>query len=589
MNGLISVLAPFFEPKFQPFNPGFGNIKGLSTNGLEQDRRFLVGLDRSDWIAEAEHIRNSLTPDVIESAIGRFPQPIQDLDGERIRRNLNSRAADLSRAASKYYDAMSRVVDIVGSDKHELFEVTRKPDGDVLVRMYKTTKDGDRRDLLLDRTFHHNETKQIRLFGLGGRDRFFLTGESRASIEVIAVGGPGKDLIEDSSSVAGHRQFTVFVDSERGTEIEAGRETRVRITDDVLLNTYDPLDFKYDVKLPQLYFSRNKDDGVFIGGGAIITRHGFRRFPFASQHRFVANIAAKTQAFNVRYSGTWTNAIGPWSLVLDANILTPNNIRNYYGLGNATNNTVEDRSFYQARLSRVDLAPTLSRSINEILSVAVGPYLQFTDVREESDRFLAQQPGVSATTFDNQWFGGVAASVALDAVDNAANPKQGFRWMNKATLRVGLSEESDTFARYSTDLAIYVSPVLGPQVTLALRAGAEHNQGDFPFFEASSLGGTSNLRGYRSTRYAGRTAAYQNSELRFKLFDVSSHVARGAFGLLGFVDVGRVWTDGESSSTWHTGYGGGAWLNIFGDVVVTASYGVSEDDQAFNIKLGFHY
>ena len=32
------------------------------------------------------------------------------------------------------------------------------------------------------------------------------------------------------------------------------------------------------------------------------------------------------------------------------------------------------------------------------------------------------------------------------------------------------------------------------------------------------------------------------------------------FGVFGLADVGRVFLDGESSSRWHTGVGGGVWL-----------------------------
>jgi len=33
--------------------------------------------------------------------------------------------------------------------------------------------------------------------------------------------------------------------------------------------------------------------------------------------------------------------------------------------------------------------------------------------------------------------------------------------------------------------------------------------------------------------------------------------------MTGLADVGRVFVAGESSSKWHTGYGGGVWLGVF--------------------------
>ncbi len=77
--------------------------------------------------------------------------------------------------------------------------------------------------------------------------------------------------------------------------------------------------------------------------------------------------------------------------------------------------------------------------------------------------------------------------------------------------------------------------------------------GNYEFFQACSLGGKSNLRGHRSTRYAGDASLYQNSELRLKLFVFSNYLSKGEFGILGFNDVGRVWLDGEDSNQWHIG------------------------------------
>ena len=34
------------------------------------------------------------------------------------------------------------------------------------------------------------------------------------------------------------------------------------------------------------------------------------------------------------------------------------------------------------------------------------------------------------------------------------------------------------------------------------------------------------------------------------------------YGVFGLFDVGRVFVDGESSSKWHTGAGGGVWFGL---------------------------
>ena len=52
--------------------------------------------------------------------------------------------------------------------------------------------------------------------------------------------------------------------------------------------------------------------------------------------------------------------------------------------------------------------------------------------------------------------------------------------------------------------------------------------------------------------------ACHNQELRYKLFDFTSFLCPGSFGLIGCNDVGRVWSDrGDDGGGLHHGCGGG--------------------------------
>src|SRR5438045_372163 len=49
------------------------------------------------------------------------------------------------------------------------------------------------------------------------------------------------------------------------------------------------------------------------------------------------------------------------------------------------------------------------------------------------------------------------------------------------------------------------------------KAGAATNiRNDYEFYQANTLGGPTNLRGYPRTRFAGKTSFYQNTKLRLK-------------------------------------------------------------------------
>ena len=229
----------------------------------------------------------------------------------------------------------------------------------------------------------------------------------------------------------------------------------------------------------------------------------------------------------------------------------------------------------------------LKKSLVPCITFQIGPTLEITTVREDSDLFNLVQPGISTTTFEDQWFTGLKTGFEAQSIDNSLNPKQGFRWSGDADFNIGLENTSAAFSRYTSNLSLYFSPSLSPQFTFAVRFGVHHNEGDFPFYAASTLGGHQNLRGYRSTRFAGRTAFYNNMDMRILLRHFSGYLVRGSIGTILFFDNGRVWTDGEDSISWHQGYGGGIWTNFFDLAIVTASVGFSEDDRLFTLKYGF--
>ena len=71
--------------------------------------------------------------------------------------------------------------------------------------------------------------------------------------------------------------------------------------------------------------------------------------------------------------------------------------------------------------------------------------------------------------------------------------------------------------------------------------------GDFPYYEASFLGGSGTLRGLQEERFAGDAAISGSVELR-------AFLARLTFlfpmevGVFALGDIGRVYADGDASS-----------------------------------------
>jgi hypothetical protein len=126
--------------------------------------------------------------------------------------------------------------------------------------------------------------------------------------------------------------------------------------------------------------------------------------------------------------------------------------------------------------------------------------------------------------------------------------------------------------------------------TLALRVGGRKGWGETPFQDLAYLGGgASPLRGFHTGRFAGRSMAYGNAELRSRLGEVRVLLPAelGAFGL---VDVGRVYAPAESSDRWHHALGGGLWLAFLrGQFILRASAAHSIEGTSIDVRSGFAY
>ncbi|MGI9626044.1 MAG: BamA/TamA family outer membrane protein, partial [Longimicrobiales bacterium] len=562
-------------------------IKGLTQNATEQDHRFLAPLGRADWVAIADSVREALTDEVIQAAFEGLPGPVFDLHGEELIAIARVRRDKLSGVAEEFYELHSRSVDVVGSNRHETFEVTRVDDESTRVVVYKTTREGEPQQEIFRRVFVHDETDELALYGLGGDDRFIVTGQVREGLTIHAVGGTGEDHFRDDSEVGGRARLTHFLDS-RESDWSGGDETRVEVGRRPEDSDYTG-HFQYGRTYPAGAAWYNKDDGLVLAGAALLTSQGFQKEPFSGTHRFSGSLATGTGAVRLSYEGTAREALGDWDVGLGVRWANPDNTHNFYGLGNETP-AASTLDQVRIRLGQIDASLPLTRESETGLSLGLTPRLTMTDVRDDQrPEDFPQQPGLSAVTTARQWHLGAAMSVWQEYLDDPVNPRQGFKWNATGALNRGLGATPDDYATVSSDLALFTSLRTRRQATMGVRVGGAHSFGTFPFHQANAIGGETNLRGFRDTRFSGRSSFFANAELRLGLLDIGGSILPGTLGAIGFFDAGRVWTDDEMSTRWHQGYGGGLWYDIAGELVIRLTNGWSNEDNAVLFGAGFFF
>jgi len=152
-----------------------------------------------------------------------------------------------------------------------------------------------------------------------------------------------------------------------------------------------------------------------------------------------------------------------------------------------------------------------------------------------------------------------------------------------------IGNEKYNYGNVLSEFSVYATPFKTEGFVIATRVGVGTTVGDPSFFQLMYLGGKQTMRGFHTNRFAGKTALYNNLEMRLKLFDFNSYLLPGTVGLIAFNDVGRVWLPGESSTKWHDSYGTGIYIVPAQLLVIQAVVGFSKEGSLPYISIGFRF
>ncbi len=604
-DGIIPKIAAskWAVPSSEGFNPEMRWAPGFNWNMRWFDRTFINEPEWSDWQKEIDHIQENVTDEIIEEALTNLPSEVYGLTAEEIISIMKARRDGMEQFAREHYEYLTKEVEIVGSDKHEHFSVQRLNDNETKVTVRKRDKDGNLVQVLYERVFLHNETKEIRVYGLSGQDVFDIEGEVKKGLKVRIIGGKKKDVINDRSVVASGGRKTIVYDKLDNTTVNGGKETRLRLSNDPAVNLYNRKSYVYDKLFPLISAQFNQDNGFYLGAGFFYTDYGWRKEPFRSQHLFIANGALEIDSYNFKYTGKFTDVFGKWGLDINAEVQEPFFISNFFGYGNESfydfeGNTTglddDQVDYYRLQtdrgFGRLGLHRYLGSRRRAIFSFA--SVIRTAQVEDAQGTFAAEaQSGVDVSKIaeEHVYFGG-DIGFSYDTRDHKGLPSSGILFNARTERLWGGNDQSEDLTRFSGDFSMYLGVKYPARLVIANRIGLEHLFGDgFEFFNASQLGGWTNLRGFRRNRFHGQTAFYHNLDLRLKLFSFTTYIFPGQLGLLAFQDVGRVWIDGEDSDTWHVGRGFGAYVAPLNQLAISFEKSFTEEEDLFLVRFGFFF
>ena len=573
------------------------SVKWFNLEPYPLDIAIINEADQNLWNAEVKHIIENVTDQVINEAFTYFPEEVNDATVEDIKKKLKGRRANLQKLSDAYFNHINKYAIIKGTNKDDIFEIERLPNGNTKVSGYRNIK-GEKEELFFQRTYNRSQTREIWVYALDDKDTFKVFGEGDKIIPLRLIGGQNKDTY----NIINGRKVKLY-DYKSKESVFLTNKGNKKLTDDYEVNTYDYTKFKNNSNqfIPTL--GANPDDGLRIGfvDTYTVSNYNFQRNPFIAKYTFSGSYYFATSGFDLGFNSEFTRILGNWSLGIKAAFTSPNFSRNFFGFGNSTPNDepddIVDLDFNRVRIRNFNVSPSLIWRGRLGATFEFGASFESVEVDNTQGRFVSDPTNLlPSRVFEGQDFIGVNAEYSYKNKDNVAFPTLGMDFSLQAGYKTNV-DESNGFGYLIPSLGFDYKLVPSGQLVLATQAKAHLNFGDdFEFYQAATIGANNGLRGFRNERFTGKNAFYQSTDLRLNLSKVKTGLLPLNIGIYGGFDYGRVWIDDDlvsnplfNSDTWNTSVGGGLFVNAANKITGNLSVFSSDDELRLAFKLGFGF
>jgi hypothetical protein len=462
------------------------------------------------------------------------------VNGAWLTEALRQRRDALPTHAEDLYRMLAQEVDVTGSDGADVVVARR----DSLGRLHLVVTGATDVDTLFERTFEPDETGSVRLLTGRGQDTVRLYGASRAGPLLEVEQEPGADTV-----IAGEatRRYRLYL----------SRPPATRAKGDSTASRQPPRDWGNSLGVgPRVGY--DADLGLILGAQAARTDYAFRRTPYGSRVRLIAEYATAAEGLRTELIADVRRVNPRLKLELRAQASEIEVVR-FAGYGNETPAT-DGSGFHDVDQWQFLLAPTVAYASSPRLELYGGPIVKYSTTDLHGDQLIAQSRPLGSAGFGRV---GMQAGLTASTSDTADLDQARGELVLNGSLYPPIWSPDAAFGTLALEATGRVPIRLGPTPVVAGRLGVQRVWGAFPYDEAAFLGGQGSLRGYVYQRFAGEAMLYGNAEVRVPIAEVLKHWVPTGIGVFALGDIGRVWADGEESRTLHTAGGGGVWLSFF--------------------------
>ncbi|MDY8138946.1 metallophosphoesterase [Aquimarina sp. 2201CG5-10] len=591
-DGVILDILKFVVPitrKFQVYDDELKKIRWINESGIRLDRTLAQNSGRETWLKQANYIKENLSDKIIEEAFNNLPEETQDETAEKIKRDLRARRDQIIDIANRYYTYLSKHVIIKGTDKDDYFEIVRE-DKKTIVRISRI-KGGEAEKPHYERVFNSGETKEIWIYGLDDDDKFLVKGKGSNPIKIRIVGGQNND----EYTIENGRKIKIYDHKSKPNTVKKKGGAKFIFSNIYSYNIYDYNKYIDRTNVFTPFIGFNPDDGLNINVTDTYTVRGFKNDPYHSKHKFTGAYYFATEGYALSYSGEFADAIGNWNILLNGVYTSENFAQNFFGFGNNTVNPDDELGldYNRVKTGIWSVGLGISKKGYYGSEVSISASYEGIEVQNTGDRFITSGLGIvnaDPDFFERKFFTNLDVQYKFESYDNPVNPARGMLFSVQTGARMNVEDTDRTYGYINPKIGFYNAITRNQKLVLKTDVMAEINIGDsFEFYQGANLGGTKGLRGYREERFTGESALAFSSDLRYSFNQFKTGLLPLQLGLFGGYDIGRVWLDGEDSSTWHDSVGGGLWINGVDAIAGQLGAFNSDDGLRFTFGLGLSF
>ncbi|TJY37868.1 metallophosphoesterase [Pontimicrobium aquaticum] len=577
---LLGVMKIISGPtkQLQVYDEELRDIEWMNSAGIKLDRVLIQQANKNKWLEQAKFLQDNITDEVIDLAFSKVPESVQDETLKDIKQKFKGRHANLQDIAIRYYNYLSELVILKGTDKDDYIEVTRTGNKETHIKISRII-DGEKGEVLVDKTFHRDITKEIWIYGLDDKDVFKVTGKANNLIYTRLIGGQGNDTY----IIKNGRRIKVYDHKYKENTIQENKGGQIKFTDIYTLNLFDfnKNITKASIITPNMGY--NPDDGFQLGVSFVKTVKGFQRNPFSQQHRFKGGYFFATKGFALNYNGEFANIFQDWNLNVSGTFTSENFTNNFFGYGNETENNEDDLDFNRVKTGIIATKIGVVKKGGFGSDFGIRTIFEGIEIEETKDRFISEfAPEINTEFYKRRLFGGVEIEYNYKSFDNTINPSRGMNFMLNIGGKTEFKDTKNTYGFINSDLGFYNALSKNKKLVLKTDVRTQVRFGDeLVFYQAANIGGNNGLRGYRTERFTGKSSFVGSADLRYSFPSFKTNILPLQIGVFGGADVGRVWLRGKNSNKWHNDYGGGLWI--------TAAESLSGTFNFFNSAEGFRF